>query len=96
MLGVDYNLTFAAVIDIRTVKVVLAFATIWGVPDKHGDIPNAYAKTDKEPQLNIHSSVPRGNDISGDALLEIGAANSGEVVLELRKSLYSLKQARCL
>ena len=32
-------------------------------------------------------------DVSGDTLREIGAANSGEVVLELRKSLYGWKQA---
>ena len=31
--------------------------------------------------------------MSDDTLRELGASNSGEVVLELRKSLYSLKKA---
>ena len=35
-------------------------------------------------------------DVSGNTLREIGAASSGEVVLELRKSLYGLKKAGCL
>ena len=32
-------------------------------------------------------------DVSSDTLRELGAANAGEVVLELRKSLYGLNQA---
>ena len=38
---------------ISTVKVVLALAATWGVTAKHGDIPNAYAKADKETHLDI-------------------------------------------
>uniref|UniRef100_A0AAV1U887 Integrase catalytic domain-containing protein n=1 Tax=Peronospora matthiolae TaxID=2874970 RepID=A0AAV1U887_9STRA len=53
VLGVDYTLTFAAVMDLSTVKVILALAATWGVPAKHGDIPNAYVEADKEPHLRI-------------------------------------------
>ena len=42
--GVDYALTFAAVMDMTPVKVILALAATWGVPAKHGDVPNAYVK----------------------------------------------------
>ena len=44
---VNYQLTFAAVMDMSTVKVILALSAIWGVPEKHGDIPNAYVKGEK-------------------------------------------------
>ena len=44
VLGVDYNLTFVAVMNISTAKVVLALVETWGVPAKHGDIPNAYVR----------------------------------------------------
>ena len=49
--GVDYVLTFAAVMDISTVKVILALAATWGVGAKHGDIPYAYVKADQEADL---------------------------------------------
>ena len=39
--GIDYQLTFAAVMDMSTVKVIIALAATWNVPAKHGDIPNA-------------------------------------------------------
>ena len=40
--GVDYGLTLAAVMELSTVKVILVLAPRWGVPARHGDIPNAY------------------------------------------------------
>ena len=44
MIGVDHNLSFAAVLYISTAKVVLALAATCGVPAKLGDIPNAYVR----------------------------------------------------
>ena len=93
VLGVDYNLTFAAVMDISTAKVVLALAATWGVPAKHGDIPNAYVRAEKEPHLDIYLQVPRGMTVSESSMRKIGAKHTSEVVLELRRSLYGLKQA---
>ena len=53
VLGEDYILTFAAVMDISTAKVVLALDATWGVPAKHGDIPNSYVRAEKEAHLDI-------------------------------------------
>ena len=49
----DYNVTVAALIEMSSVKLILALARIWRVPAKHGGIPNAYVKAEKEPDLNI-------------------------------------------
>ena len=45
--GVNYEVTFAAVIDMSSVKMIFALARKWKVPAKHGDVPNAYVKADK-------------------------------------------------
>ena len=45
--GVNYGVTFAAVIDMSSVKMIFALARKWKVPAKHGDVPNAYVKADK-------------------------------------------------
>lgn len=58
--GVDYTTTFSAVMEMTTVKVVLALARVWGVPARHGDVPNAYVKADKEEDLEIALHVPQG------------------------------------
>uniref|UniRef100_A0AAV1UXY6 Reverse transcriptase Ty1/copia-type domain-containing protein n=1 Tax=Peronospora matthiolae TaxID=2874970 RepID=A0AAV1UXY6_9STRA len=44
---------FAAVMELSTVKVILVLALRWGVPARHGDIPNAYVKANKEEHLEI-------------------------------------------
>ena len=91
--GVDYQLTFAAVMDMSTVKVILALSAIWGVPAKHGDIPNAYVKAEKESHLEILVHIPQAMEVSEETLKTIGATNKKEVLLELHKILYGLKQA---
>ena len=93
VLGVDCNLTFAAVMDISTAKVVLALAAMWSVPAKLGAISNAYVRAEKEAYLDICLQVPRGMRLSDSVLRKIGAAHPGEFVLELRRILYGLKQA---
>ena len=42
------TLTFAAVIETGTVKMILGLACKWGTSAKHGDIPNAYVKALEE------------------------------------------------
>uniref|UniRef100_A0AAV1TEW2 Integrase catalytic domain-containing protein n=1 Tax=Peronospora matthiolae TaxID=2874970 RepID=A0AAV1TEW2_9STRA len=91
--GVDYGLTFAAVMDMSTVKIILALAVTWGVVAKHGDIPNAYVKADKEADLEILLQVRRGMDVSSNTIKSLGASSVSEMALQLRKSLYGLKQA---
>ena len=79
--------------DISTPKVVLALAATWGVPAKNEDIPNAYVRAEKEAHLDICLQVPRGMTVSESTLRKVGAIHPGEVVLELRRSLYGLKKA---
>ena len=93
MLGVDNSFNFAAVIDLTTVKVILALAVTWGVPATYGEIPKAYFKADKDAHLDICKQLPSGMSVSEKTLREHGAANANELVLDLCKSLYELKQA---
>uniref|UniRef100_A0AAV1T269 Reverse transcriptase Ty1/copia-type domain-containing protein n=1 Tax=Peronospora matthiolae TaxID=2874970 RepID=A0AAV1T269_9STRA len=73
VLGVDYTLIFAAVMDLSTVKVILALVATW-----EGFLP---------------STMPRGMPVSKETLRAQGVSNASELVLELRKSHYGLKQA---
>ena len=66
---------------------MFALSATWGVPAKHGDIPNAYVRAEKEAHLDICLQVPRDMTVSESTLRKIGAAHPGEVVLELRRSL---------
>ncbi|OWZ15971.1 putative mitochondrial protein, partial [Phytophthora megakarya] len=91
--GVDFNITFAAVIDMSSVKLIFALARKWRVPAKHGDVPNAYVKADKEPELVIFIRIPQGMKISEEALKKLGVMSEKDLVLELQKALYGLKQA---
>uniref|UniRef100_A0AAV1V3X7 Reverse transcriptase Ty1/copia-type domain-containing protein n=2 Tax=Peronospora matthiolae TaxID=2874970 RepID=A0AAV1V3X7_9STRA len=72
---------------------ILALAATWGVPAKHSDIPNAYVKAEKEAHLRIFLQMPRGMQVTEETLRTHGATSASELVLELRKSLYGLKQA---
>lgn len=55
--GVDYGLTFSPVMELSTVKVILVHALRCGVASRHGDIPNAYLKADKEKHLEIFLAI---------------------------------------
>nr|CCA26407.1 pol polyprotein fruit fly (Drosophila melanogaster) transposon [Albugo laibachii Nc14] len=59
----DYNVTFAAVMEMSRVKLILALARVWRVPAQHGNIPNAYVKAEKEPELNIYLRIPQVMDV---------------------------------
>ena len=91
--GIYYHLNFAAVMDMATVKVLLAFVATWGVPAKHGDIPNTYVKADKESNIEILLQVTQAMEVDESTLKKLGAASNKELALELRKRLYGLKQA---
>uniref|UniRef100_A0AAV1UYA7 Reverse transcriptase Ty1/copia-type domain-containing protein n=1 Tax=Peronospora matthiolae TaxID=2874970 RepID=A0AAV1UYA7_9STRA len=75
--GKDYTLTFAAVMDMKTGKVILVLAQIWGVPTRHIDVPNAYVKASTEPDLNIYLYVPQGMQISKEETQRLGVENAG-------------------
>ena len=91
--GVDYVLTFAAVMDMSTVKIILALAATWGVVAKHGDVLNTCVKADKESDLEILLQVPKGMDVSSEVIKSLGATSVSKLSLQHRKSLYGLKQA---
>ncbi|OWZ08788.1 hypothetical protein PHMEG_00018621 [Phytophthora megakarya] len=75
-IGLNYGVTFAAVIDMTNVKLILR------VPANLSDVPNAYTY--------IH--VPQGTQIPEENLEKLGVGTDTEVVLELKKALYGLKQ----
>ena len=91
--GRDYNVTFAAVMEMSRVKLILALARIWKVPTHHGDILNAYVKTDKEPELNIFLRIPQGTEVDHDTLRSFQVERKDELSLKLKQALYGLKQA---
>ena len=71
--GIYYHLNFAAVMDMATVKVLLAFVATWGVPAKHGDIPNTYVKADKESNIEILLQVTQAMEVDESTLNGHGA-----------------------
>uniref|UniRef100_A0AAV1T6R3 Reverse transcriptase Ty1/copia-type domain-containing protein n=1 Tax=Peronospora matthiolae TaxID=2874970 RepID=A0AAV1T6R3_9STRA len=79
--------------DLVTVKLILVLSKRWNVPARHGDIPNAYVKAEKEEHLDIFMKVPKGMQIIKEELQGFGMESPGEVALLLKKSLYRLKQA---
>ena len=91
--GVDYGLTFAAVMELSTVKVILVLALRWGVPARHRDIPNAYVKADKEEHLDVFLVILKGMKIQDGNLRKFGVQDESYLALQLKKSLYGLKQA---
>ncbi|KAG6616520.1 Integrase catalytic core protein [Phytophthora cinnamomi] len=91
--GVNYSVTFAAVIEMSSVKLILALARKWRVPAKHGDVPNAYVEARKEAELAIYIRILQGMAIPEEILKQLGVTSDDELVLELEKALYGLKQA---
>ena len=91
--SVDYGITFAAVMELSTAKVILVLAFRWGVPTRNRDIPNAYAKADKEEHLDIYLAIPQGMKIQDGTLQQFGVKGKSYLALMLKKSLYGLKQA---
>ena len=90
--GVYYNLAFAAVIDMATVKLIMILSRRWNVPARHGDVPNAYLKAEKVENLDIYMKVPKGVQLNHKELARFGAKSTGEIALLLKKSRYGLKQ----
>uniref|UniRef100_A0AAV1VCP2 Uncharacterized protein n=1 Tax=Peronospora matthiolae TaxID=2874970 RepID=A0AAV1VCP2_9STRA len=55
----------ASVMDLSTVKVILALTATWGgVPSKHGDISNANVKANKEAHLRTYLQLPLDMSVS--------------------------------
>ena len=90
--GVDYNLTFAAGMNLEILKLILILSRRWNVPARHGDMPNAYVNTEKEENMDIYMKITKGMQVSSKELASFGVQSTGEIVLLLKKSLYGLKQ----
>ncbi|GMF36918.1 unnamed protein product [Phytophthora fragariaefolia] len=93
VLGVNYHLVFAAVMDMTSAKVILALAHVCRVPTSHGDVPDAYVKATVEEGVEILLFIPDGMKVSADQLNELDVASVKELALKLERSLYGLKQA---
>ncbi|KAG6572596.1 Integrase catalytic core protein [Phytophthora cinnamomi] len=91
--GIDYIVTFSAVLDLTTGKLIFVMAHVWEVPARHGDVPSAYVKADKEEGLEIYLYIPDGMEIPDELLALLGVKHKGQLALRLIKSLYGLKQA---
>jgi hypothetical protein len=79
--------------ELSPVKVILVFARRWRVPARHGDIPNAYVKAEKEQHLEIYLAIPKGMVVPEEVLRACGVSSYKKLALRLKKSLYGLKQA---
>lgn len=64
-----------------------------GVPDRHGDVSNAYVKADIDEGFEIALHMPQGIELEEDKLKTLGPSDKSIVALKLRESLYTLKQA---
>ena len=94
--GVDYTYTFSAVMEMISGKVILAVSRIWGVPVRHGDVPSAYVKAEKEEDLEILLHIPQGIDIDAELLEKLGVKDKRHLALRLKKGLYGLKPSGSL
>ena len=79
--------------DLGTVKLILVLLRRWKVPARHGDVPNAYVKAEKEEHLNIYMKVPKGMTVAEKEMKNVSAKTPNDLELLLKKSLYGLKQA---
>lgn len=49
----DYNVTFAAMMVMSSVKKISALTRVWKSPAQHAGIPKSYVKAEKEAELDI-------------------------------------------
>ena len=91
--GENFNKIFAPTLELMNARVIIAYATMWGVPPMHGDIPNAFPRADTEEGIEIFVEIPAGAKISQDIMDNFGVERQNQLVLKLNKSLYGLKQA---
>ena len=84
--GLTISPNFVTVMDVSTVKVILALAEIRGVPENHEENSNSYVTEDKEAHHEVLLHVPQAMNGSEDTLTTPGAEHKKNVALELRKS----------
>ncbi|KAE9351635.1 hypothetical protein PF008_g5839 [Phytophthora fragariae] len=60
------------------------------MPARHGGLPNAYVKAEKEDNRQIYLYVLQGIEISKAKVAELGVQHKRKLVLRLKKSQNSL------
>nr|CCA19525.1 GK15001 putative [Albugo laibachii Nc14] len=93
VLGVNFLLTFTAVLDMTSAKAIFSIAWIWRVPARHFDVPSAYVRAAKEEGVDIHLYIPDGMNFTSEELSKHGVSTTKDLSLCMEKSLYGLKQA---
>ena len=102
--GVNYDLIFSPVVRFATVRMVIAIAAMNDWELHQMDVSNAFTTCDLVEDDPIFLRVPQGYaeftgasqaDLKPNGYLKSGefGSNRAEKVLELKKSLYGLKQA---
>ncbi|KAJ0395767.1 hypothetical protein P43SY_005684 [Pythium insidiosum] len=91
--GVDYVLTFAAVLEMTSGKFILGMGIVWGVAARHFDVPSAYPRAMGEEGVEILLAIPDGMEFTADELRELGVSSVKELGLRVDKNLYGLRQA---
>ncbi|OWZ04206.1 Pol Polyprotein [Phytophthora megakarya] len=94
--GVNYTFAFSAVMEMTSGKVILAVSRIWRVPARHGEVPSAYVKVEKEPELEILLHIQQGMEITSELLKNPDVKDKRELALRFEKGLYGLKQSERL
>lgn len=92
VLGENFLLTFAAILNMTSAKAIIAITWIWRVPARHFDVPSAYVRAAKEDGVDIHLFIPDGMDFTPEGMSEYGVRISKNLSLCLERSLYGLKQ----
>jgi hypothetical protein len=87
--GINYEDTYAPVLDLASVRLVMALSVVWGHPARHGDIPAAYTRATIDTQDDIFMYPPLGMSLTD----EERSAGGEILVMKLQRSLYGLKQA---
>ena len=80
--GVDYLDTYAPVVKLTSIRILLAIAAIYGLEIHQMDIMTAFLAGDLEEEIFMEQ--PEG--------FEVGTKED-DLVCRLRRSLYGLKQA---
>ena len=93
LFGADCTLTFAAVMELGTVKVILVLSRRWNIPAGNGDVSNAYVKADQEEDLDIYMQIPKEMQVGQATLDQHEVDTPRRLALLSKKSLYGLKQA---
>lgn len=87
-LGENYNLTYAAVLHIKTLRILLSIVCVRDYELWQLDVPSAYLNATLTDE--VYMKIPAGMQSSGCGS---GGGVGGVVVVRLFKALYGIKQA---